>query len=88
MAPTRLSTLVEIFGPPGFAHDYEWTARTLQIRPYSIWNDTSFEYPDLPVPQTPEKEFQSNNIPLHAEFVVDLIEKRLDDVLRELADTN
>ncbi|PVF99920.1 hypothetical protein CPB86DRAFT_783301 [Serendipita vermifera] len=87
MAPTRLSTLVEIFGAPGFARDYEWTARTLQIHHYSIWNDTSFGYPELPTAQAPE-EFQSNNIPVHADFVVELIENRLDGVLGEIADTN
>jgi len=40
MDPNRYSAVIEIFVPGGFSHDYEWTANSLGIRHYSIWNDT------------------------------------------------
>lgn len=40
MKPNRYSSVIEIFYPDGFAHDYEWTARALGMRHFSIWNDT------------------------------------------------
>lgn len=40
MQPNRLSTVVEIFCPPGFAHDYWWTSRALGLAHISVWNDT------------------------------------------------
>lgn len=40
MQPNRLSTVIEIFCPPGFAHDYYWTSRALGMSHYSVWNDT------------------------------------------------
>ena len=33
-------TVVEIFYPKGFAHDYEWTTRAMRGRHFAIWNDT------------------------------------------------
>ena len=40
MQPTRLSTVIEIFCPLGFAHDYYWTARALGMAHVAVWNDT------------------------------------------------
>jgi capsular polysaccharide biosynthesis protein len=40
MPPSARATVVEIFFPDGFAHDYEWTARALGFRHYGVWNDT------------------------------------------------
>jgi len=40
MNPNRYSSVVEIFYPGGFAHDYEWTTRALGMRHFSVWNDT------------------------------------------------
>lgn len=40
MPRTRVSAVIEIFFPEGFAHDYEWTARALGLKHYSVWNDT------------------------------------------------
>jgi hypothetical protein len=38
MQPTRISTVIEMFYPQGFAHDYQWTTRALGMpvscRPY------------------------------------------------------
>lgn len=44
MNPNRYSSVVEIFYPGGFAHDYEWTTRALGMRHFSIWNDTISGY--------------------------------------------
>jgi hypothetical protein len=79
MAPTRLSAIIEIFGGQGFLHDYEWTARALSHQHYGIWNDTKFQYPDLPNPHGPEG-FQSASIPVYAPFISQLIEEHVDAV--------
>lgn len=44
MPPTRRSTVVEIFSPGGFAHDYEWTARALGHAHFALWNDTCVRF--------------------------------------------
>ena len=40
MPVTPVSTVIEIFYPQGFAHDYHWTAHALGMRHFAIWNDT------------------------------------------------
>ena len=40
MNPNRYSTVIEIFYPGGFAHDYEWTTRALGMTHFAVWNDT------------------------------------------------
>ena len=40
MSPTPVSTVIELFFPGGFAHDYEWTARALGHKHFAVWNDT------------------------------------------------
>ncbi len=40
MPITPISTVIELFIPEGFAHDYEWTARALGMRHFAVWNDT------------------------------------------------
>ena len=40
MNPNRYSTVIEIFHPGGFAHDYEWTTRALGMTHLAVWNDT------------------------------------------------
>jgi hypothetical protein len=40
MPPTPAATVIEIFYPTGYAHDYEWTARSLSMRHFAVWNDT------------------------------------------------
>lgn len=83
MAPTRLSTVVEIFNPPGFVHDYGWTARALGYGHYAVWNDTVRQYPDLPSPGTPEN-FQSREILVYAPLVAQIIEQRVDSIMGSL----
>jgi hypothetical protein len=39
MSATPQTTVIEFFAPGGFAHDYEWTARTLGMQYYGIWGD-------------------------------------------------
>jgi capsular polysaccharide biosynthesis protein len=41
MPPTRVSAVIEIFIPGGFAHDYQWTTHALGMRHFAVWNDTS-----------------------------------------------
>ncbi|KAF8904389.1 hypothetical protein CPB84DRAFT_1772907 [Gymnopilus junonius] len=78
MKPNRYSSVIEIFYPDGFAHDYEWTARALGMRHFSIWNDTTFTYPNEPPwPAYPEG-FQGTSIPVHGDTVAKLIEDRLE----------
>lgn len=40
LPPSRFLTVVEIFIPGGFAHDYEWTTRARGGKHFAIWNDT------------------------------------------------
>ncbi|KAJ7069750.1 hypothetical protein C8F01DRAFT_526681 [Mycena amicta] len=80
MPPTRISTVIEIFYPQGFAHDYQWTTRALGMKHFAVWNDTyrtegvgegkpSVAYPD---------GFQKDYIPVHGPAVAKLIEDRVE----------
>ncbi|KAF5325739.1 hypothetical protein D9611_000649 [Ephemerocybe angulata] len=80
MKPTRVSSVIEIFCPPGFAHDYWWTARSLGIRHWAMWNDTARTWPDKPNVDYPEC-FQQNAIPVHGPAVAKLVEDRIDGKL-------
>lgn len=40
MSPTPISTVIEIFYPKGFAHDYEWTTRAMGMKHFAVQNDT------------------------------------------------
>lgn len=77
MQSSRLSAVIEIFYPGGFARDYEWTARALGMRHFSVWNDTYFTHPNEPPLGYPEG-FQGTSIPVHGPAVAKLIEDRLD----------
>ncbi|KAJ7175930.1 hypothetical protein C8R46DRAFT_1080078 [Mycena filopes] len=83
MPPNRLSTVIEIFYPGGFAHDYQWTARALGMKHFAVWNDTyrsegigegkpRVNYPD---------GFQGNQIPADGPAIARLIESRVDGKL-------
>lgn len=76
MSPTPVSTVIELFFPGGFAHDYEWTARALGHKHFAVWNDTYHTYPNLPWVDYPEG-FQGTRIPVHAPTVVQIIEERI-----------
>lgn len=80
MKPTRVSSVIEIFCPPGFAHDYWWTARSLGMRHWAVWNDTVRTWPDKPDVAYPEC-FQKNAIPVHGPTVAKLVEDRIEGKL-------
>jgi len=40
MPLTPITTVIELFCQGGFAKDYEWTAGSLGMRHYAVWNDT------------------------------------------------
>ena len=47
MPITPISTVIELFYPEGYAHDYEWTARALGIKHFAVRNDTYVWIPYL-----------------------------------------
>jgi hypothetical protein len=77
MPPTRLSTVIEIFYPGGFAHDYHWTSTAMGMRHFGVWNDTYFTLPNEPRVDYPDG-FQSSWIPVHGPSVAKMIEDRVD----------
>ncbi|KAI0633648.1 hypothetical protein C8Q77DRAFT_1271579 [Trametes polyzona] len=76
MPVTPVSTVIEIFYPQGFAHDYHWTAHALGMRHFAIWNDTYHTHPNEPQVNYPEG-FQGTEIPVYAPTVVKVIEERI-----------
>ncbi|KAJ3574847.1 hypothetical protein NP233_g1478 [Leucocoprinus birnbaumii] len=76
MKPTKVSTVIEIFYPEGFAHDYQWTSRALGMAHFAVWNDTHHTHPNKPKVDYPEG-FQGDQIPVHGPTVAKLIEDRL-----------
>lgn len=93
MSPTPVSTVIEMFFPGGFAHDYEWTARALGHKHFAVWNDTYVwicyfapqeinyrsRYHTHPnLPYVDYPEgFQGTQIPVYAPTVVRIIEERV-----------
>ncbi|KAF9075386.1 hypothetical protein BDP27DRAFT_1415184 [Rhodocollybia butyracea] len=77
MPPTRVSAVIEIFYPGGFAHDYHWTSRALGMPHFAVWNDTYHTHPNEPTVDYPEG-FQEDYIPVHGPTVAKIIEDRLD----------
>ncbi|PPR02525.1 hypothetical protein CVT24_001951 [Panaeolus cyanescens] len=80
MEPNRYSTVIEIFYPGGFAHDYQWTTRALGMSHFAVWNDTHHTYPNKPKVEYPEG-FQGNEIPVYGPTIAQLIEDRVDGKL-------
>ncbi|KAJ7274435.1 hypothetical protein B0H12DRAFT_1088714 [Mycena haematopus] len=75
--PTRVSAVIEIFLPGGFARDYEWTSRSLGMTHYSIWYNESFTHPHEPEwPDYPEG-FHGPSIPVDGPFVAKVIEEHV-----------
>ncbi|KAL0952933.1 hypothetical protein HGRIS_007146 [Hohenbuehelia grisea] len=77
MPPTRVSAVIEMFYPGGFAHDYQWTTGALGMKHFGVWNDTHFSEPNNPDVAYPEG-FQENYIPVHGPTVAKLIEDRVE----------
>ncbi|VDB95941.1 unnamed protein product [Peniophora sp. CBMAI 1063] len=80
MPPTPAATVIEIFFPTGYAHDYEWTARSLGMKHFAVWNDTSTTFPEVQWPSYPDG-FQGESIPVYGPYVAELIEGRADGKL-------
>ncbi|KAK0451216.1 uncharacterized protein EV420DRAFT_1561523 [Desarmillaria tabescens] len=76
MPPTKVSTVIEIFYPGGFAHDYHWTTRALGMSHFAVWNDTYYTHPNEPGIDYPEG-FQRDYIPVHGPTVAQIIEDRI-----------
>ncbi|KAJ7212041.1 hypothetical protein GGX14DRAFT_621446 [Mycena pura] len=80
MQPTRISTVIEIFYPQGFAHDYQWPTRALGMKHFAVWDDTfrtegvGEGKPDVAYPDA----FQSDSIPAHGSTIAKLIEDRVE----------
>ncbi|KAJ7288264.1 hypothetical protein C8J57DRAFT_1279634 [Mycena rebaudengoi] len=80
MPPTRISTVIEIFYPGGFAHDYQWTTHALGMTHFAVWNDTHHTMPNKPQVDYPDG-FQKNYIPVHGPAIAQLIEDRVEGKL-------
>ncbi|KAF5329815.1 hypothetical protein D9619_009331 [Psilocybe cf. subviscida] len=80
MNPNRYSTVIELFFPKGFAHDYQWTARSLGMSYFPVWNDTYHIWPEKPTVNY-LKGFQGNSIPVHGPTVAQLVEDRIAEKL-------
>ncbi|KAI0743457.1 hypothetical protein C8Q80DRAFT_839274 [Daedaleopsis nitida] len=76
MPVTPVSTVIEIFYPEGFAHDYHWTSMALGMRHFAIWNDTYHTHPEEPTVGYPDG-FQGIEIPVYAPTVIKVIEERI-----------
>jgi hypothetical protein len=77
MPNTKISTVIEMFVPGGFAHDYQWTTHALGMRHFAVWNDTWHTLPNKPRVDYPEG-FQGPDIPAYGPKVAELIEGRVD----------
>jgi len=76
MPVTPISTVIEIFYPEGFAHDYEWTTHALGMRHFAVWNDTYHSYPEVLWPNYPEG-FQGTQIPVYPPIVTQIVQDRI-----------
>ncbi|KAK0219115.1 hypothetical protein IW262DRAFT_1080213 [Armillaria fumosa] len=76
MPPTKVSMVIEIFYPGGFAHDYQWTTRALGMSHVAVWNDTYYTHANKPGVDYPSG-FQGNHIPVHGPTVAQIIEDRI-----------
>lgn len=47
MNPTPRATVIEFFYPGGFAYDYEWTTRALNMVHYGFWGSECVENPSV-----------------------------------------
>ncbi|KAG5729540.1 hypothetical protein E4T56_gene15647 [Termitomyces sp. T112] len=83
MPPSSRSTVVEIFAPKGYVHDYAILARNLGHKHYAVWNDTLQTFPDgewyegVKYPS----DFHSQSLPVYAPVIADLIRQRLSEPL-------
>ncbi|KAJ7065568.1 hypothetical protein C8F01DRAFT_1351456 [Mycena amicta] len=80
MQPNQLSTVIKLFYPGGFTHDYQWPTHALGMHHFAVWNDTWHTDgvgEGKPWVAYPEG-FQGENIPVHGPTIVQLIEDHVE----------
>ncbi|KZP34298.1 hypothetical protein FIBSPDRAFT_719926 [Athelia psychrophila] len=77
MPPSAVSTVIEMFYPGGYAHDYEWTSKALGHRYFGTWNDTSFTDANLPTYVSYPEGFQGTEISITPSVITGIIDSRL-----------
>ncbi|CAA7268594.1 unnamed protein product [Cyclocybe aegerita] len=81
MPPSARSTVIEIFYPETYLHDYSMLARNMGHKHYAVWNDTTLTYPAgqwfKGVNEGTRDNFHGNSIPVHGKTVADLVRQRL-----------
>ncbi|KAF7965747.1 hypothetical protein HWV62_42026 [Athelia sp. TMB] len=80
MPPSSISTVIEMFYPSGFVHDYEWTAKALGHRYFGTWNDTYFTDHNLPSFVNYPDGFQGTEISITPSIVTEIIESRFTSI--------
>ncbi|KAF9477284.1 hypothetical protein BDN70DRAFT_862117 [Pholiota conissans] len=82
------STVIEIFYPKTYIHDYSMLARNMGHKHYGIWNDTSLTFPRGQWFKGTEggdiKNFNGNAILVHGPTVANIIRQRLTARIRDL----
>ncbi|KAF9526199.1 hypothetical protein CPB83DRAFT_858230 [Crepidotus variabilis] len=76
MDPNQFSTVIELFYPGGFAHDYYWTSRSLGMTHMAVWNDSHTSFPQKPEIGYPDG-FHGWSIPVHGPYIAQVIEDRV-----------
>ncbi|KAF4616544.1 hypothetical protein D9613_008387 [Agrocybe pediades] len=79
------STVIEIYFPKAYAHDYEILARNMGHKHYAVWNDTTLTYPAGQwyhgVEWGNRTDFNGFSIPVHGPTVAAVIRERLTEPL-------
>jgi len=81
MPPSPRSTVVEIFFPETYLHDYSMLSRNMGHKHYAVWNDTTItfgenEWFDGQKGGKPE-DFHGKSIPVDGETVAHVVRERL-----------
>ncbi|KAF8198546.1 hypothetical protein BJ912DRAFT_845371 [Pholiota molesta] len=75
------STVIEIFYPNSYLHDYEILSRNIGHKHYAIWNDTALTYPPgewfKGVEHGNRTDFNGFALPVHGPTVADIVRERL-----------
>ncbi|KAF8970076.1 hypothetical protein BDZ97DRAFT_1652817 [Flammula alnicola] len=81
MPPSPRSTVIEVFFPKAYLHDYEILARNMGHMHYAVWNDTTLTYPAgqwfKGVEHGDRRDFNGFSIPVHGPTVAQVIRERL-----------
>jgi len=81
MPPSPRSTVIEIFFPKAYIHDYVMLSRNVGHKHYAVWNDTTLTFPEgkwfKGVEHGRREDSHGNNIPVHGQTVAQVIRERL-----------